>query len=168
MFTLIIQIPHRRQLPFHSHLPPILLTQLFLHITGISISPDCVLKMTLCSKITIPVVKKTAILSIKILFLKNPHICHMQKAPSFFCSCTFKITLTTVKTFKKYINFKQLLKKILGVFLDGYFLLLVVFPGFQSLEFDENRWSCQWNSDQNCTQNSARRYWGGGSRGSRG
>ena len=27
------------------------------------------------------------------------------------------------------------------------------------MEFDKTRWSCPWNSDQNCTQNSAR---GGG------
>ena len=28
------------------------------------------------------------------------------------------------------------------------------------LEFDKTRWSCPWNSDQNCTQNSARKWWG--------
>ena len=28
------------------------------------------------------------------------------------------------------------------------------------MEFDKTRWSCLWNSDQNCTQNSARGWWG--------
>ena len=28
------------------------------------------------------------------------------------------------------------------------------------MEFDKTRWSCSWSSDQNCTQNSARRWWG--------
>ena len=32
------------------------------------------------------------------------------------------------------------------------------------MEFDQTRWSCPWNSDQNCTQNSAR---GGEGRGGR-
>ena len=38
---------------------------------------------------------------------------------------------------------------------------LIVFQ----LEFDKTRWSCPWNSDQNCTQNSPR---GGGGQGIRG
>ena len=38
------------------------------------------------------------------------------------------------------------------------------------MEFDKTRWSCPWNSDQNCTQNSSRGgrgegVWGGMSRG---
>ena len=33
------------------------------------------------------------------------------------------------------------------------------------MEFDKTRWSCSWNSDQNCTQNSPR---GGGGPGGRG
>ena len=33
------------------------------------------------------------------------------------------------------------------------------------MEFDKTRWSCSWNSDQNCTQNSPR---GGGGTGGRG
>ena len=28
------------------------------------------------------------------------------------------------------------------------------------MEFDKIRWSCPWNSDQDCTQNSARDWWG--------
>ena len=28
------------------------------------------------------------------------------------------------------------------------------------MEFDKTRWSSSWNSDQNCTQNSARGWWG--------
>ena len=27
------------------------------------------------------------------------------------------------------------------------------------MEFDKTRWSCPWNSEQNCTQNSARGWW---------
>ena len=32
------------------------------------------------------------------------------------------------------------------------------------MEFDKTRWSCPWNSDQNCTQNSAKgsKWVGGG------
>ena len=30
------------------------------------------------------------------------------------------------------------------------------------IEFHKTRWSCPWNSDQNCTQNSARGSWGPG------
>ena len=46
---------------------------------------------------------------------------------------------------------------------------LVVFR----MEFDKTRWSCPWNSDQNCTHNSARGWWGsrgrgGGGQGGRG
>ena len=33
------------------------------------------------------------------------------------------------------------------------------------MEFDETRWSCSWNSDQNCTQNSAREWMGIGLQG---
>ena len=29
------------------------------------------------------------------------------------------------------------------------------------MEFDKTKWSCPWNSDQNCTHNSARGWWGG-------
>ena len=36
------------------------------------------------------------------------------------------------------------------------------------MEFDKTRWSCPWNSNQNCTQNSARACWGKGGGGSRG
>ena len=41
------------------------------------------------------------------------------------------------------------------------------------MEFDKTRWSCPWNNDQNCTQNSAgvlgvKRSRGRGSRGGRG
>ena len=40
---------------------------------------------------------------------------------------------------------------------------------FYRMEFDKTRLSCPWNSDQNCTQNAARRWWGGrGSTGGRG
>ena len=28
------------------------------------------------------------------------------------------------------------------------------------MEFDETKWSFPWNSDQNCTQNSAKGWWG--------
>ena len=30
------------------------------------------------------------------------------------------------------------------------------------MEFDKTKWCCPWNSDQNCTQNSARGWWGSG------
>ena len=30
------------------------------------------------------------------------------------------------------------------------------------MEFDKTKSSCPWNSDQNCTQNSARGWWGSG------
>ena len=30
------------------------------------------------------------------------------------------------------------------------------------MEFDKTKWSCPWNSDQNCTQNSARGCWSQG------
>ena len=30
------------------------------------------------------------------------------------------------------------------------------------MEFDKTRWSCSWNSDQNCTQNSDGGGWGPG------
>ena len=30
------------------------------------------------------------------------------------------------------------------------------------MEFDKTRWSCPWNSDQNCTQNSAKGWLGEG------
>ena len=30
------------------------------------------------------------------------------------------------------------------------------------MEFDKTKWSCPWNSDQNCTQNSARVWRGSG------
>ena len=33
------------------------------------------------------------------------------------------------------------------------------------MEFDETRWSCSWNSDQNCIQNSARGWVGIGLQG---
>ena len=32
---------------------------------------------------------------------------------------------------------------------------VIVFP----MEFDKTKWPCPWNSDQNCTQNSARGWW---------
>ena len=35
------------------------------------------------------------------------------------------------------------------------------------MEFDKTKWSCPWNSDQNCTQNSATGLWGQGGRGVR-
>ena len=35
------------------------------------------------------------------------------------------------------------------------------------MELDKTRWCCPWNSDQNCTQNSARGWWGQGGRGGR-
>ena len=28
------------------------------------------------------------------------------------------------------------------------------------MEFDKTKWSCPWNSDQNCTKNSARGWYG--------
>ena len=37
----------------------------------------------------------------------------------------------------------------------GLLFLLIVYQ----MEFEKTRWSCLWNSDQNCTQNSTR---GGG------
>ena len=32
------------------------------------------------------------------------------------------------------------------------------------MEFDKNKWSYPWTSEQNCTQNFARSYWGEGDR----
>ena len=48
--------------------------------------------------------------------------------------------------------FKVFIVRIFNVSLDLIFL--------SRMEFDKTRWSCSWNSDQNCTQNSA-----GGGRG---
>ena len=31
-----------------------------------------------------------------------------------------------------------------------------------SMEFNKTKWTCPWNSDKNCTQNSARGWWGSG------
>ena len=40
-----------------------------------------------------------------------------------------------------------------------YFVYLITLIVYR-MEFDKTRWSCPWNSDQNCTQNSARGWWG--------
>ena len=46
---------------------------------------------------------------------------------------------------------------------DLMLFLLIVFR----MEIDKTRWSRPWNSDQNCTQNSARGWWGSRGRGGR-
>ena len=39
---------------------------------------------------------------------------------------------------------------------------MLVFLIVYRMEFDKTKWSCPWNSDQNCTQNSARGWLGSG------
>ena len=48
--------------------------------------------------------------------------------------------------------------EVVGRIYSNFFLVLIV----NQMEFDKTRWSCLWNSDQNCTQNSVKGWYGQG------
>lgn len=53
---------------------------------------------------------------------------------------------------------ETMLFRLISIFITGQMLTALWEIFFVQMKFDNTRWSCQWNTDQNWTQNSAVRW----------